>query len=140
MTEHVWTVDYQIFPDDIGPLGVPTGACFAYRNGEEIDCVEIERRLNEYETLKAATEELTVVFDEIKRQDDKWGEQRTHPPEWWYPILGEEFGELGKAMLENHFDYPNADSTDVKKELVQVIAVGIQWLKSIAYADILEGK
>ena len=60
MTEHVWTVDYQIFPDDIGPLGVPTGACFAYRNGEEIDCVEIERRLNEYETLKAATERLSA--------------------------------------------------------------------------------
>ena len=67
MTKHMWTVDYQVFPDEISPLGVPTGACFAYRNGEEIDCAEIERRLNEYDKLKKATEGLSAENETLLR-------------------------------------------------------------------------
>ncbi len=78
---------------------------------------------------------LNPVFDEIKRQDIKWGPNRTHPDEWWYAILGEEFGEIGTALLENHFRYQNANNGDIRKELTHLIAVGIQWLNSM---DILE--
>jgi hypothetical protein len=78
---------------------------------------------------------LNPVFAEIKRQDVKWGKNRTHPDEWWYAILGEEFGEIGTALLETHFRYKTANSDDIRKELIHVIAVGIQWLNSM---DILE--
>jgi hypothetical protein len=129
MTEHVHELVL------LGDGGWP-GVCIVCN---ELDC-DYKLSVSDAEARLNAAERLSVVFDETKRQDEKWGEQRTHPPEWWYPIMGEEFGELGKAMLENHFDYPNANPADIKKELVQVIAVGIQWLKSIAHADILEGK
>jgi hypothetical protein len=80
---------------------------------------------NETKTL------LEPVENEIWRQDEKWGPDRTHADEWWYAILGEEFGELGKALLEKHFHYEGARADYIKAELVQVVAVGIQWLNSI---------
>jgi hypothetical protein len=45
---------------------------------------------------------LNEIHDERTRQEKKWGTQNHHP-EKWYTILGEEFGEVGKAILENDF-------------------------------------
>jgi NTP pyrophosphatase (non-canonical NTP hydrolase) len=71
---------------------------------------------------------LNDVFDERDRQDNKWGEQN-HPDEWWLPILVEEIGELSEAMLDAHFGMSPDKPTDVRKELVEAIAVGIAWLE-----------
>ena len=71
---------------------------------------------------------LADILNERKRQNIKWGEQN-HPDEWYAHIMYEEMGELSKAMLENHFDYPGADPNDIRKELVEAIAVGVAWLE-----------
>lgn len=69
---------------------------------------------------------------ERDRQDDKWG---------WpngglagtdsykkLAILGEEFGEVANALLER-------DDQNVPVELVQVAAVCVAWLESLAEAN-----
>ena|ERR1035437_2602058 len=60
---------------------------------------------------------LEEVLAERMKQDEKWGEQN-HPPFKWVTILGEEFGEVSKAALEN-------DPHNYREELIQVAAVAI---------------
>ena len=76
------------------------------------------------------------VYDEVKaereRQEQKWGEQNHHPLAW-LAILGEEVGEVNKAVLEAYF--PNyktqGDYTEARKELIQVSAVAIAMIESL---------
>jgi len=63
------------------------------------------------------------IDDERDRQDEKWGEQN-HVPLRWYAILGEEFGEVGKAINEH-------DLRQCREELVQVAAVAIAFVESL---------
>lgn len=69
---------------------------------------------------------MSVVFnkihDERDRQDAKWGDQSHHPDLYWLAILGEEFGEVAKALLE-------ADTEHIYEELIQVAAVCVSWLE-----------
>jgi hypothetical protein len=41
----------------------------------------------------------------------------------------EEAGELAKAMLENHFEYPNADPLAIRKEAVHTCAVALAMIQ-----------
>ena len=73
------------------------------------------------------TEELMarVVLDAIRerrRQESKWGEQN-HIPSYWYSILGEEFGEVGKEV--NNYVFDNSDTDKYREELIQVAAVAL---------------
>ena len=61
------------------------------------------------------------VKEERERQDAKWGEQ-LHDPYTWIAILGEEYGEVCKAALEDNGGY--------RDELVQVAAVAIAAIES----------
>ena len=79
--------------------------------------------------------DVDEISDELDHQDAKWGPDRTHSNEWWYAILGEEFGEVGKAMLENHFDYLGSKPGDVRREVVQLVCVGLQWLNSMTFLE-----
>ena len=45
---------------------------------------------------------LESIKDERRAQFSKWGEQN-HNPDKWYTILGDEFGEVGKAIYEGNF-------------------------------------
>lgn len=65
------------------------------------------------------------ILRELVRQLKKWGPQY-HAPAYWYAILGEEVGEVGKAICEN-----NKDQT--RKELIEVIAVAVNMLISLNY-------
>ncbi|KAA1217237.1 hypothetical protein H2653_11085 [Vibrio cholerae] len=56
-------------------------------------------------------------------QDFKWGADRNLDPLFWNAILGEEVGEVSKAILEND---PN-----LRNELIQVAAVAMQWVECI---------
>jgi hypothetical protein len=70
-----------------------------------------------------AVEQATAglaVDREMDRQEDKWGIQNHHDLVW-LGILGEEFGELCKALNEG-------DIEGVLKELTQTTAVGMSWL------------
>ncbi len=48
-------------------------------------------------------------------QDAKWGEQN-HSPLYWLGILGEEYGEVCKAVIEG-------DAAGAIQELIQLAAV-----------------
>ena len=66
---------------------------------------------------------LTEIETERARQDSKWGIQN-HEPLKWNAILGEEFGEVSKAILEN-------DTENYREELIQVAAVAIAAVESL---------
>lgn len=75
--------------------------------------------------------QLKVVNDiiaERARQDKKWGETN-HPLEWWLAILGEEVGEVNRAVLEYHFDNgtapvdPAERKAQIREEIIHVAAV-----------------
>ncbi len=75
---------------------------------------------------KAWFQDFERVAKQVKleraNQDMKWGTQN-HDPEWWINILGEEFGESAKAVLEATFgDEP---WSEYRKELIQVAATAI---------------
>jgi NTP pyrophosphatase (non-canonical NTP hydrolase) len=69
---------------------------------------------------------LDLILKERKRQDEKWGEQN-HDDYKWLAILTEEIGELSQAILHTEFGgYANGNAPI---ELIQAVAVGIQWLE-----------
>jgi NTP pyrophosphatase (non-canonical NTP hydrolase) len=74
------------------------------------------------------------VREERKRQIGKWGPQN-HMPIEWCAILMEEVGEVSKEALEYHFTkFYERDSDRLnryRKELIQVIAVGVAMIESI---------
>ena len=77
---------------------------------------------------------IESIKQERQSQVQKWGVQN-HSPLEWLSILGEEFGEVSKAICEAHFHdrfYPNGETwDDVKRELVQVAAVCVAMIESM---------
>lgn len=55
------------------------------------------------------------IYDELQRQEIKWGKQE-HSSAYWYVILGEEVGEVARAIFENKDE-------NYREELIQVAAV-----------------
>lgn len=75
------------------------------------------------------------IIEDVKREMDrqiaKWGVQM-HKPVVWNLILGEEVGEVAKAVLEADFQgrlYTTYDN--YRKELVQVAAVAISAIRAL---------
>ena len=69
---------------------------------------------------------MLEIFDELHRQDEKWGNQADKTQETWHLILAEEVGEVANALLEGK----NWEET--RKELLQVAAVAFTW---VVYKD-----
>lgn len=65
---------------------------------------------------------LREVGQERLRQNELFGEQN-HDFETWYTILGEEFGEVGKALQDIRFR--GAGTENLREELLQVAAVAV---------------
>lgn len=74
------------------------------------------------------------VNDQIMINESKWGIQN-HKPLEYLAILGEEVGEVNKAVLENHFKdryYPEAAGwQEVENELIDVIATAYAMIDSM---------
>ena len=70
---------------------------------------------------------LDGIRRERKRQDEKWGADRSLSDETWLRILVEEVGEAAKLLEpgEDHFD-------ELPSELRQVAAVAVAWLEQKA--------
>lgn len=66
---------------------------------------------------------IAAVNAERQRQDNKWGIQN-HGPEHWYVILGEEVGEVARAIYEG-------DLAQASKELIEVAAVAVAFVQSL---------
>lgn len=69
------------------------------------------------------------IYKELERQDVKWGKDRVLDDLIWLSILAEEFGEVSKEVVE--LNYNKNDKKDLKKELIQVAAVCVQFINSI---------
>lgn len=66
---------------------------------------------------------LAQVAAERVRQDRKWGTNFPgRPQDKWVSILGEEFGEVCRAVLEK-------DHANLREELIQCAAVCLSWLE-----------
>ena len=81
---------------------------------------------------------LTFVLLERCKQDQKWGVERSLEEGLWYRILGEEFGEVGRATLEKAGKYDPDTFEDweparaaLAEELAQVAAVAVSWLEQL---------
>lgn len=70
-------------------------------------------------------EVLNDVRQERMRQDAKWGFLRSRPFDTWYRILGEEVGEVAKALNERE------DCASLRAELIQVAAVAVQIVEDL---------
>jgi len=57
-------------------------------------------------------EALDMLAAEDIAQIDKWGHQ-AHATFEWYAIIGEEFGELGKAILEGDLEASEKEATQL---------------------------
>ena len=71
---------------------------------------------------------LVEVHRELDRQDAMWGQQN-HDMADYYTILGEEFGEVGKAICESKLQ-KMTDRHEIRKELIQLAAVAVAMAES----------
>jgi len=82
--------------------------------------------------------DLQALLDEVvrerRRQDVKWGRKlrwRSHSD--WLPILGEEFGEVSRALTEYNaaptMGQRKLYSDRMRRELIHVAAVALSWLE-----------
>jgi len=77
---------------------------------------------------------LQAISDERERQDAKWGEQNHADPDWAL-ILGEEFGEVQKAILESRMTHGGESmeaDAEIDAELIHVAAVAVSWIEARA--------
>lgn len=81
-------------------------------------------------------EVLQEVAKERERQNTKWGVQR-HNPLTWLAILGEEVGEVNKAVLENIFSRKGLE--EYRQELIQVAAVAVAAVESLGDEAVEDG-
>jgi NTP pyrophosphatase (non-canonical NTP hydrolase) len=76
------------------------------------------------------TDIVLRVLNERVRQDAKWGYPRPELTDAeWLTILTEEVGEAAEATLEVRFGIGSVKT--LKRELIQVVAVGIAWLEHL---------
>lgn len=66
---------------------------------------------------------LALVDNHRNEQDEKFGDE-SNSPERWLTILAEEFGEVGRAILENR-------PVQLEEELVHVAAVAVAWIEDL---------
>jgi len=75
------------------------------------------------------TKVLSWLSLELEKQDEKWGEDRHQENYTWLAIALEELGESSQAIL--HDNYGGEHAGTIKKELIQLTCVCLQWLNDI---------
>lgn len=86
----------------------------------------LEKRINQMNQPIEPTKQQRHIFQRIleerQRQTKKWGDQSGHPDGVWSLILTEEVGEWAQAVL-------SGDIRHACEEMLQIVAVGVQWLE-----------
>jgi NTP pyrophosphatase (non-canonical NTP hydrolase) len=92
---------------------------------------EIEAARARIAELEAAQDNaLCSVLDECKRQIERWGEQN-HDPFTYLTILTEEVGEYSEAILHTRFGGSRGGLEKMRKEAVQITAVGLSIIRCL---------
>ena len=73
---------------------------------------------------------LNEVRKERERQLGKWGVQNHNMLEWCV-ILGEEVGEVNRAVYEHHFNKEKGKLEEYREELIQVAAVAVAMVECL---------
>src|SRR5690242_8845044 len=63
------------------------------------------------------------ILNEVARQDVKWGKNRILKKDLWLVVMGEEYGEVAEAILNN-------DNDNYREELIQLAALCLQSVQS----------
>jgi NTP pyrophosphatase (non-canonical NTP hydrolase) len=79
--------------------------------------------------MKHTEKVLAEVMEERLSQERKWGPQN-HRCDLYYTILGEEVGEVGKAICE-WIILKKGSVSDIRMELIQVAAVAVAMAESL---------
>ena len=72
---------------------------------------------------------LDEILQERRNQEKKWGQQNWRC-DLYYTILGEEVGEVGKAICE-WIILKKGSVLDIRGELVQVAAVAVAMIECL---------
>lgn len=73
---------------------------------------------------------IEKVLKERTRQDEKWGKQ-DHAAPTWGMIIGEEYGEMCKAINEYGFNPTRRTEDEIYTEAIQTMASCMAMLESI---------
>jgi hypothetical protein len=73
---------------------------------------------------------LDSVGMERERQHLRWGVQELTMPEW-FAVLGEEFGEVGKLIVEGWVLSEEVSVEELRREIVHVAAVAVSIVEAI---------
>jgi hypothetical protein len=96
--------------------------------------VKFEYELDAFSGDAAIGGAIHDLLKEIDRQVGKWGVQ-SHSQANWYAILGEEFGEVGKAICEIALSTRGVFTTEnLRDELIHTAAVAIAMVESLERA------
>lgn len=76
---------------------------------------------------------IEKVLEERQRQDEKWW-ITDHPDPTWGMIIGEEYGEMCKAINEFMFNPSRKTEDDIYKEAIQIMASCMAMLERIERA------
>lgn len=71
---------------------------------------------------------LDQILDERKRMEKAYGEQNQDPFAWQC-LLGGEFGDTAKAILEHRFSLGRVE--DIEKEAIQMAAVALAFVECL---------
>lgn len=79
------------------------------------------------------------VFDEVRRATVKFPTWPTDPLHA-VAVLGEEFGELTKAVLQSTYEPHKSSPADVREEAIQVAAMALRFLASLDQYEYQRGE
>jgi len=88
--------------------------------------------------MKVQNEIIKNVIEERRRQDAKWGEQN-HVAPIWGMIIGEEYGEMCKAINEFGFDPTPETEEQIYTEAIHTMASCMAMLECMKRARKGEG-
>lgn len=109
------------FENGMGKWSIEKDGTASFQPITPVQSIKIDINIKKMERINCADLVKNPILIEVEaeriKQDSKWGEQN-HEPFKWVAILGEEFGEVAKATLEN-------DPHNYREELIQVAAVAV---------------
>lgn len=91
---------------------------------------EIKKLQEDRDRLYRKAVALEEVFHEVERATAKFPTWPTDPLHA-LAVLGEEFGELTKSVVEHIYEPEKSSDADVRKEAIQTAAMAVRFLMSL---------
>lgn len=116
------------FLNDVITEGFPADGTTFSVTGKEKEALETALSALEkeqfYSIMGITGQKAKIMYDTVRervRQDEKWGVQN-HRADTWATIIGEEYGEMCKAVNEFGFNPTPETEQDIYTEAIQTMA------------------